>query len=177
MLPRVLLGIGLFVVVVGVASVSGIILADRHTSKRHLAPVTPIATLPGPKTPELTEEEIARAKQIFANDPRVATLLGGEYVIESIGSWLWEDHRKLGAFMTVTLASPANVEAEWPFVQHEPDGTYKEMTWRVKVRGLRTVYASVDLQRGKVVYIQPARYIEEIRLETPPVAPATPPAH
>ena len=135
---------------------------------------------PAPAIPTLTQEQVARAQEIFANDPRTARLLGGHpYVVEHVAPWLNASNEIIGAWLSVSLTTPIDVEGEWPLINYdeteETEPPYEEVTVRRIVRGLQRVYVLVDLQREKVVSIDyaPGGYTEVIPLEdtrrrTPP---------
>lgn len=144
-------------------------------------PPTPWAVgtpLPAPTIPTLTEEEVARAQEIFASDPRTERLLDGHpYVVEGIFPWLKSSNEIIGAWLSVSLTTPVDVEGEWPGMDYdeteETEPPYEEGTTRMEVRGLRRVDVLVDLQRGRMVSINPSEYtelifLEEIELLTPP---------
>lgn len=136
-------------------------LADRLVPplKTPVAEAPPDSAMRGAvETPSLTDEEIARAEQILAADPRTSTLLRGKsYTIKDVGPWTDAGHEKIGAMINMTLAELIPVDGVWPIVEYPGDSgaPYQETTMTVRgceaPRGWKDFYALVDLTRDELV--------------------------
>lgn len=167
--------LGVVGIIVG-SVVGGIVLANRSDN------LPPPGFIPAEDTlsrasdiPTLTEDEIARAKEIFSKDPRTAALLGGlQYTITDIGPWLRNSNEKIGAVMEVSINPPADIDGKWPLADYDETQSpapYREAQFHVEVHGLQRVHVLVDLVRGKLVAIDPYRYSSIIPKEEIPQKP------
>lgn len=179
-----------------VASVSSVVLALALTAVLAVrtwaqpapqgppppAVAVPQPNIPGPRhpIPTLTPEQQAKAKELFANDLRAQTLFRGhEYVVGRLGPWLGTGGARLiGVLMDVSLRQPATIEGDWPLITYDDTETtsppYREDTVRMTVRGALKFHVLVDLQRERLVSINPFQP-QEIILAPGSNAPRRPP--
>jgi hypothetical protein len=113
------------------------------------------------------QQDARRTYELVMGDARLKEILGArEYWVEDLGLWLTCDwKRKLGTWATVRLGKVGTFDAEWPFAQLAPDGnSYVKRAERRRVGGVRNLLAVVDLERGRLVTIDPftgGRWINE----------------
>jgi hypothetical protein len=137
-------------------------------------PATPIAIVPpeamqAPELPTLTDEEIAKAKEILANDPHTPMLPDGWYIEEPIMVWVDSQYEKIGAAISIKLREPvppAAVKGSWPILVPDASaaGGYRHETREITQERIDRDFAdhevlgfmvSVDLQRAEVVQFDP----------------------
>lgn len=177
-----------------IASVSCVVLALALTTVLAMrafaqsapqVPVPPVVVDPQPNSvpkrahsiPTLTPEQQAKAKELFTNDLRAQALFRGhEYLVRRLGPWLDKGEGTIiGVLMDVSLRQPATIEGDWPLITYdETETTYREETLRATARGALKFHVLVDLQREKVVSINPFQP-QEIILPPGSNAPHRPP--
>jgi hypothetical protein len=133
--------------------------------------------LPSPPIPWLTDADRSQAARILAADPRTRTILGeASYTVVDTAPWTTTDERRIGAVMTISLDAPKTFPiVEWPAVQSEwslPFPHYRERTLPASATAVRDFDVRVDLNRGRLVSLQP-RNAEKMTI-APSMAPWPP---
>lgn len=122
----------------------------------------------GFEVPSLTAEEIARAVEILAGDPRANAFLRGKgYTIEEMSPVIDSEsgsNEPVGVSMLISLAEPISVEGDW-LMKHDPGPGDPPGLGPQEVpvyfpgcaapNGVREVIALVDLTQGKLVQLEP----------------------
>jgi hypothetical protein len=136
------------------------------------APAGPRAGQAAPKAdiPQLTDEERARAVSVATASSTVAQVLSGKgFTVSSVGVWHTRSLRKIGAGVIYSLAEPATVGIDWPYVKYDQSEAsfppYEVGTVRYKASNVKRLVVMVDLHRNAVVQIGPG---PEAKLETRP---------
>lgn len=163
----------------------GFVLAQRGgngdpSDPSRLEPVRAVGSaIPGPAPLILTEEEVARAEEVFANDPKAKALLAGRpYTIGKVMLWSTGAREKIGVQMDIIFPGQIVIKGEWPGIRYgETEGStkpYEEAIIKATVR-VAKLEVLVDLVRGRVVNINPGGDGEVIDF-TPPdgIAPPSP---
>ena len=106
-----------------------------------------------------TRPQMAAAKRLALADPRVRSLLGGRTRLVAKPAWWTSCGGKfLGAGIDVHLFRPIAVDGTFPFVAFDAQKRgreYAEGVLRIRATGVTDVLVQVDLNRGKVVGIDP----------------------
>jgi hypothetical protein len=103
-------------------------------------------------------ETSRQAKEIALKDPLVARLLAGRrYVFMPSSDWVDCDNSRIGVEFEVYVADPIDYEADFPFLSFnfKSGKPYYEVIWHLSVRNATDLLLSVDLQRKRVVEIDP----------------------
>lgn len=115
---------------------------------------------PGAPQPALTPDQETQARQLFASDETAQRILQGRsYTVNQLGPW-GGDHGEpmTGAVMVVQLAQPASFAMQtWPLIDFKPglDPPYREQRLSMAARNVIELLVNVDLQRARVVSIDP----------------------
>ncbi|MEE9249383.1 MAG: hypothetical protein V3U79_11920 [Dehalococcoidia bacterium] len=141
--------------------------------------VTVGETLLGPEPLVLTDAELARAQELFANDPRAQALFAGRpYTLKRAGPWSTSSREKIGALMDFEFEQLFVIDGDWPHIQYDETEAsvppYQEFTRNFAVR-TDELMVLVDLVRERVVSIQPGIAAEIVRGPTSPPGPTPAP--
>ncbi len=119
---------------------------------------------PGPldpsvyNVPQLTADQLTEAGLIAEADPLLCQIVERSlYSIGSVGPWL-EDDVLVGVVVEVVLETPQTVEADWPYLQRDENGTLLREADGSKARrqdhhtvnDLRVFQLLIDLEEGHV---------------------------
>jgi hypothetical protein len=126
-----------------------------------------------------TSGPTARAKEIALRDPLVARLLAGRrYAFGPSSDWVDCDNSRIGVGLEIHLAEPADYEEDFPFLtfNHKSGKPYYQTVWHLSVRNASDLLLSIDLQRSRVVEVDPTysddvQVLENEVVKEPDVAP------
>lgn len=110
--------------------------------------------------PQLTEEERAQVLSIATGDAQVQKFLNGRpYSVTTVGLWHTRGLKKIGGGVILTLAEPANLDADWPYAEYDQAETswppYKQNQRHMAAQNVQQLAVLVDLQKGRVAQITP----------------------
>jgi hypothetical protein len=121
-----------------------------------------------------------RAERLAFDHPIVRRFVAGQpFAVDGVALWTSCDQRRLGAVVDVVLTTPVDFEADLPVVggSARTKTAYEEAVAHFRVRNMTTFWVKVDLNRGRVVSIDPESgehdsgfpdlVVDEFRLVTP----------
>jgi hypothetical protein len=116
---------------------------------------------PEPALPQLTAEEVARAKAVVKGSPVLQQLgLHQAPVVAEVGVWhTSKTLDKLGAVVLLRLAEPARVKGAFPAIVYDDSERtrppYSERVTMIDTADVTTLVGVVDLARDKLVALHP----------------------
>ena len=99
-----------------------------------------------------------RAKRLAFDHPIVRRFVAGQsFAIDGVALWTKCDQSRLGALVEVVLTTPADFEADLPVTRfnRKTNTAYEEGVAHVRARSMNTFWVKVDLNRNRVVAINP----------------------
>ena len=132
--------------------------------------------------PPLTDEQIAQAKEILAEDPDAQAILQKrQFEVRDIGTWGGYDAEGnpvpiTGATLRLALLEPADFAMQyWPRTEPAPASEAGYRSFRVEMAAddVRELLVDIDLNSKEVVYLDP--FGDEARITPGADYPSNPP--
>jgi len=105
-----------------------------------------------------------RAKRLTFDHPAVRRFVAGQsFAIDGVALWTSCDQRRLGAVVEVILTTPVDFEADLPVTgsTSKTKTAYEEGVAHVRARNMTTFWVKVDLNRNRVVAVEPEPDLHE----------------
>jgi len=112
-----------------------------------------------PLIPSLSDVERARAAELAAAE--LSTLIrSNRFAVQEVGVWHTHAGKKLGAVVVVSLPGAERFHAAWPTIDYDRSEPlpqpYKDDQSEYTASGVTSFLILVDLQRDKVVQVEPS---------------------